>query len=124
MSTSAMTVNIPLNQQNVTADRLNRLHKRCTKLLKAEQYQTGKKLSSTAEISKHSLLGDFLSTYFPEMCTKDNKCLMLAGSFCNPEFMRQLSKRNVTDLPDMLCSHEEADTRIMLPVVHTDKLFH
>ena len=37
--------------------------------------------------------------------------------------MRQLSNEHVIDLPDLFCSHEEADTRILLHVIHSDKIF-
>ncbi|CAG2205652.1 unnamed protein product [Mytilus edulis] len=53
----------------------------------------------------------------------ENKCLVLAGAFSNPEIVRQLSNEHVIDLPDLFCSHEEADTRILLHVIHSDKIF-
>ena len=37
--------------------------------------------------------------------------------------MRQLSNEHVIDLIDFFCSHEEADTRILLHVIHSDKIF-
>ncbi|VDH92485.1 Hypothetical predicted protein [Mytilus galloprovincialis] len=39
------------------------------------------------------------------------------------EIVRQLSNEHVIDLPDLFCSHEEADTRILLHVIHSDKIF-
>ncbi|CAG2242273.1 unnamed protein product [Mytilus edulis] len=54
---------------------------------------------------------------------EENKCLVLAGAFSNPEIVRQLSNEHVIDLPDLFCSHEEADTRILLHVIHSDKIF-
>ncbi|CAG2225273.1 unnamed protein product [Mytilus edulis] len=53
----------------------------------------------------------------------ENNCLVLAGAFSNPEIVRQLSNEHVIDLPDLFCSHEEADTRILLHVIHSDKIF-
>ncbi|VDI26825.1 Hypothetical predicted protein [Mytilus galloprovincialis] len=57
------------------------------------------------------------------MFQEENKCLVLAGAFSNSEIVRQLSNEHVIDLPDLFCSHEEADTRILLHVIHSDKIF-
>ncbi|CAG2203742.1 unnamed protein product [Mytilus edulis] len=63
------------------------------------------------------------SSNLSDMFQEENKCLVLAGAFSNPEIVRQLSNEHVIDLPDLFCSHEEADTRILLHVIHSDKIF-
>ncbi|VDI76352.1 Hypothetical predicted protein [Mytilus galloprovincialis] len=57
------------------------------------------------------------------MNAEKNKCLVLVGAFSNPEIVRQLSNEHVIDLPDLFCSHKEADTRILLHVIHFDEIF-
>ncbi|CAC5383566.1 unnamed protein product [Mytilus coruscus] len=70
-----------------------------------------------------TFLGDYLSRNLSDMFQDENKCLVLAGAFSNPEIVRQLSNEHVIDLPDLFCSHEEANTRILLHVIHSDKIF-
>ncbi|CAC5356814.1 unnamed protein product [Mytilus coruscus] len=70
-----------------------------------------------------TFLGDYLSSNLSDMFQEENKCLVLAGAFSNPEIVRQLSNEHVIDLPDLFCSHEKADTRILLHVIHSDKIF-
>jgi hypothetical protein len=45
----------------------------------------------------------------------------IVGSFGNPEIVKVVSNQEVFDCPDLYSTQEEADTRMILQVLHADK---
>jgi hypothetical protein len=49
--------------------------------------------------------------------------LFLAGVCNDPMTVKKICSEGVSDCPELFCTHEEADTRMLLYVIHTDRMF-
>ena len=49
--------------------------------------------------------------------------LYIAGPFTDPNVAKKISSVGVSSCADLYCSHEEADTRMLLHAMHADKEF-
>ena len=85
-----------------------------------------KKFLSSGE-NKQSLikfLGEFTLQYMKEnSCLMDGQKLYLAGSFPNPEIVKIISPKGISDCSELSITQEEADTRIILHAFNADKLY-
>ena len=69
-------------------------------------------------------LGDYTVRYLSEnSCLKEGQKLYLAGSFKNPEMVKMIVLNGITDWSDLSSTQEEADTRIVLHALNTDKFY-
>jgi hypothetical protein len=49
--------------------------------------------------------------------------LYLAGVSNDPITVKKICSEGVSDCPELFCTHEEADTRMLLHVIHADRIF-
>jgi hypothetical protein len=49
--------------------------------------------------------------------------LYIAGPFTDPNVAKKISSVGVSSCADLYCSHEEADTRMLLHVMHADRVW-
>jgi hypothetical protein len=48
--------------------------------------------------------------------------LYLAGVCNDPITVKKICSEGVSDCPELFCIHEEADTRMLLQVIHADRM--
>jgi hypothetical protein len=84
-----------------------------------------KKFISSGE-NKQSLirfLGDYIVKHINQNSSlQEGQSLYLAGLFPNPETVKMLKQNGMLDCSCLVSTQEEADTRIILHALYSDKL--
>ena len=80
------------------------------------------------DVNKQALLaflGEYTTRYYSELgdMPYPGDSLYIAGPFTDPNVAKKISSVGVSSCADLYCSHEEADTRMLLHAMHADKEF-
>ena len=69
-------------------------------------------------------LGDYIAKYIRQNSSlQEGQSLYLAGLFSNPETVNMLNQNGMLDCSCLASTQEEADTRIILHALYSDKLY-
>ena len=94
--------------------------------MKVGLFLTGKKFISSGE-NKQSLirfLGDYIVKRINQNSSlQEGQSLYLAGLFSNPETVKMLNQNGMLDCSCLANTQEDADTRIILHALYSDKLY-
>jgi hypothetical protein len=86
-----------------------------------------KKTISSSKLNHKSLirfLGDYIVKHINQNSSlQEGLSLYLAGLFSNPETVKMLNQNGVLDCSCLASTQEEADTRIILHALYSDKLY-
>jgi hypothetical protein len=80
------------------------------------------------DVNKQALLaflGEYTTRYYSELgdMPYPGDSLYIARLFTDPNVAKKISSVGVSSCADLYCSHEEADTRMLLHAMHADKEF-
>ena len=80
------------------------------------------------DVNKQALLaflGEYITRYYSELgdMPYQGDSLYIAGLFTDPNVAKNISSVGVSICADLYCSHEEADTRMLLHTMHADRVW-
>jgi hypothetical protein len=91
--------------------------------LKVGLFLTGKKFISSGETIIR-FLGDYIAKHIRQNSSlQEEQSLYLTGLFSNPETVKMLNQNGMLDCSCLASTQEEADTRIILNALYSDKLY-